>query len=292
MSTSSDSSTRKSEYFTDPESAAEMARLSKQARLLTEEMGGALVEIADLTRVHDILDVACGPGEWVLEVAAQYPDKQVLGVDVSQLMTSYAQFQANQRGLSNAQFRIMDILQPLELPDHSFDMINIRLIGSFMFRAIDSWPKLMRECVRVVRPGGIIRLTDCEWVISNSPMCERLFGLCTRALKQAGNTFSPDGRHIGITPMLGRFLRDAGCCNVQHRAFAVDGSSGMSAHQSIYENMMVFLKQMQPLLLQTNVATAEEADILYNRALEEMRSPNYTCIWYYLTVWGETKTHA
>lgn len=274
-------------YFTDPESASEMARLTKQAHLLTEVMGGPLSEHSDLTDVHNILDLACGPGAWALEVAATHRDKQVTGVDVSQLMIDYANFQASQHAINNAHFRVMDILHPLEFPDQAFDLINVRLIASFMFRSCDKWPRLISECMRILRPGGILQLTDCEWFISNGPTTERLFGLCTRAIHLAGNTFSPDGRLLAVTPMLGRLLRNANCQNIQHRAFAVDCSHGSKSYQSYYEDMMVFLKSLLPLLVHTKVATAEEADNLYHRTLEEIRSADFNCLWYYLTTWGE-----
>ncbi|GAC1695372.1 MAG: hypothetical protein PVS3B1_34000 [Ktedonobacteraceae bacterium] len=289
MSTGPDSTLDRGSYFTDPESASEMARLTKQARLLTDVMGGPLGEQASMADLEDVLDLACGPGEWVLEVAAAHPDKQVTGVDISQLMINYATFQATQRGVHNAHFKVMDILRPLDFPDRAFDFVNVRLIASFMFRSLDNWPRLISECIRVLRPGGVIRLTDCEWFISNSPTAEKLFGLCTQAIHLAGNTFSPDGRHIAITPMLGRFLRNAGCKNVQHRAFAIDCSYGSSTYQSYYEDMLVFLKLLLPLLVATRVATQDDADILYHRTLEEMRDKNFNCLWYYLTVWSEKK---
>jgi ubiquinone/menaquinone biosynthesis C-methylase UbiE len=287
MSTSSGSSQDNSIYYTNPENAAEMARLIKQARLLTKEMGGPLSEQTDLTQVHNILDLACGPGEWVLETARLYPKKQVIGVDISRLMIDYARFQAAQHNMNNAHFRVMDILKPLDFPDQSFDLVNIRLIASFMFRALGDWPGLIQECLRVTRPGGIIRLTDCEWFISNSPITEQLFALCVQAAHLEGNTFSPDGRHLAVTPMLGRLLRNAGCRNVRHKAFAVDCSAGAEGHQSFYEDMMVFLKLIQPLLLKAGVTTKEEAEKLYRRTLEEMQQEDFNCIWYYLTVWGE-----
>ncbi len=274
-------------YFTNPENVAEMARLTKQAHLVTEAMGGSLAEQTDLTHIQTLLDLACGPGEWVLEVASHYPDKQITGVDVSQIMIEYAHLQTLNKQLNNARFRVMDILKPLSFSEQTFDLINIRLIASFMFRSLESWPRLMQECMRILRPGGIIRLTDCEWMISNSPATEKLFGLCTKATHLVGNIFSQDGRHIAITPMLGRFLRDAGYQNVQHRAFAIDGSAGAKSHQGFYEDMVVFLKLVQPLLIQAGVATQGEAEVLYQQALEEMRAEDFNCVWYYLTVWGK-----
>ncbi len=286
MATSTGSSQEHNIYYTDPENAAEMARLTKQARLLTNEVGGPLPEQSNLERVHDILDLACGPGEWAIETASMYPDKQVTGVDVSQLMINYANFQVTQHHMSNVAFKVMDILQPLDFPDQSFDLVNVRLIASFMFRS-RGWPRLVEECVRITRPGGIIRLTDCEWFISTSPVCEEFFDRCVQAVHLAGNDFSPNGHHLATTPMLGRFLRNVGCYNVRHKGFAVDCSYGAEGHQGYYEDMMVFLKLLQPLLVQTGVASKEEAEIQYQRTLQAIQQPDFNCTWYFLTTWGE-----
>ncbi|HEY4383051.1 MAG TPA: class I SAM-dependent methyltransferase [Ktedonobacteraceae bacterium] len=102
-------------YYIDPDSASETARLINQAHMLTEAMGGPLADHKDITHIHDILDLACGPGEWVLELASRYPEKQVMGVDISQRMLEYAQLQALRNHRHNAHFREMDIFkQPLE----------------------------------------------------------------------------------------------------------------------------------------------------------------------------------
>lgn len=287
MSTPMESSQAQNAYYTDPENAAEMARLTKQARMLTKAMEGPLAGLIHVEQLHDILDLACGPGAWVMETATAYPEKQVTGVDISRLMIDYARFDAAQHGVSNANFQVMNILHPLGFADHSFDLVNIRLIASFMFGIVNSWPTLIEECLRVTRPGGVIRLTDCEWFLSTSPTVEKLFGLCVRAVHLMGNTFSPDGRHLATTPMLGRLLRNAGCRNVQHRGFAIDCSAGSESHQSFYEDVVVFLKLLQPLMLKAGVTTQDEVDLLYHRALEEMREEDFNCIWYYLSVWGE-----
>src|SRR5262249_15001579 len=147
-------------YAVDAESAAEMARLMRQDHLITKGMGGIFPEKIDLSGVQRILDLACGPGGWVLETAFAYTDIDVIGVDISERMITYANAQANVQQLSNASFRVMNILQPLDFPDSSFDLINARLISGFMRPAW--WSGLMRECLRILRPGGILRFTELE----------------------------------------------------------------------------------------------------------------------------------
>lgn len=271
-------------YFIDAENAAEMARLTKQARLITKCMGGLLAEQSTLSSIHDVLDIACGPGDWVLNVARTYPQMQVVGIDISQLMIEYASAEARRLGVDNASFKVMDVLKPLDFPEGSFDLVNARLLAPFMPRS--AWLKFVQECMRILRSGGVIRLTECEWSITNSLSLEQLGGMGTRAMQLAGQSFSPDGRHLGITPMLARFLRDVGFQNIEKMAHAIDFSTGTEAHMGIYQDTMVMQKLVQPFLIKMGVTTQEEVDVFYHRALAEMQSEDFCGIWYFLTVWG------
>ena len=273
-----------STYFIEAENAAEMARLTTQDRMATKSMGGVFPEQADLSTIHDILDIACGPGGWVLDVAQMYPDKQVTGVDISRLMVEYAKAQAREKDLGNAHFQVMDALKTLDFPDNSFDLVNARFIAAFMPK--NAWPRLVQEAMRISRPGGIIRLTEFESAITNSPAVERLTLMLARSMWLAGQSFSPDGQHTNTTMMLPRFLREAGCVNIQKMAHLIDFSTGMEAHRSTYQNTMVLFKLLQPFFVKTGVATQEELNQLYPRAMEEMMSESYCGLIFFLTAWG------
>lgn len=64
---------RKGDYFIDPESGAELARLMYQDHLITKGMDGVLPEQPDISSMHTILDIACGPGGWVLDLHLRIP---------------------------------------------------------------------------------------------------------------------------------------------------------------------------------------------------------------------------
>ena len=173
----SNAETNGNTYLNDAESAAEMARLIDQDRAVTEVMGGLLPENPDFAGITQVLDIACGPGSWVQEVAFAHPDIEVIGFDISKTMIEYARQMAQVRGLSNAQFKVMDATKPLAFPDNSFDLVNARTIAGFMPQA--SWPALIKECLRVTRPGGSIRLTETDaWGVTNSLAFETLSWLC------------------------------------------------------------------------------------------------------------------
>lgn len=285
MSTSPDPARGQSEsryiFGTD---SAEMARLLDQDKLLTEAMGGLFSEQSDLFNIHDVLDIACGPGGWVLEVAHTYPEMEVTGFDTNKEMIDYARAYARVRKLDNAHFRVMDALQPLDFPDESFDLVNVRTVFGFM--PPKAWPGLLQECLRILRPGGIIRLTEAETGFANTPVFERYCGMVCRALHLAGQSFSPNGLHLGITPVLGKLLRDAGFQHIQKKAYVVDFSAGQEAHGGFYQDFVIGLKVIQPFMLKMGVTTREEVDVLYQQALDEILSEQFCALWFLLTVWG------
>jgi len=103
-------------YVLDAENAAEMARLIKQDHLITQHIGGLLAERPDFVHIAHALDIACGPGGWVHEVATTFPAVEVVGIDISRIMIEYAQAQAAMRGLHNARFQVMDATRPRSSP--------------------------------------------------------------------------------------------------------------------------------------------------------------------------------
>jgi ubiquinone/menaquinone biosynthesis C-methylase UbiE len=274
-----------STYPVDPEQVEELARLVQQDRLVTEAMGGLFPEGQTLPEGGRLLDLACGPGGWTCEVAFQFPHVEVIGVDISPSIVEYATTSARSRGLPNVQFLVMDVRQPLAFPDASFDLINGRFLLSFMVP--DAWPRLLAECRRLLKPGGVIRLTESECGLTTSPSVEHYFGLMTAALKRAGQSFSPDGRHIGITPVLPRLLRRAGFQDVRLRASAAEWSSDAPMHYAFFKDMFVAFELIKPFLLKTGVISREELEPLYQQAIAEMQADDFCAVWTWLTVWGQ-----
>lgn len=288
MATTPEQSKSESAYFIH-DSGAELARLVGQEHALAKALGGLLPEHPDpsafLAPFQRLLDAACGSGGWVLSIAQAYPHLQVMGFDIDARMIAYANTQAQVGGLSNASFQVMDARQPLDYPTDFFDLVNARWLGGI---GPDKWTSTIREFLRITHPGGTIRLTETEtFSLTNGPAFEKLSSLFTQALKRAGLSLSPDGRSYGITPMLGRFMRDAGCQNIQRKPFVIDWSTGMEAHDVIAEDIRVLIKLLQPFLIKTGMTTQEEFDQLYREAELEMLSEDFCALWNFLTVWGE-----
>jgi ubiquinone/menaquinone biosynthesis C-methylase UbiE len=285
MATADESHKGENVYFNDPESGGEMARLLSQDHLITKGMGGLFSERSDLSGVHRILDVACGPGGWALEVALTYPEITVVGFDISRTMVDYARTSARVQGLDNAEFLVMDMQKPLAFPDESFDLVNARFIN---FLPTATWPKLMQEFKRITRPGGAIRLTESEWwYFTSSSALENLNAMIIRALKLQGASFTESGRFTGVLPMLGRFLLDAGCASVNYKSHVIDFSFGTEAHEGFRRDADAAFQLFQLFIVRMGVASQEEVNYLYERMQLEMMKEDFRGLMLPLTAWGE-----
>ena|SRR5579864_3744032 len=277
-------------YFLDQESAAEMARLLAQDLTTTRHMGGLLPADIDHSTIHDILDIASGPGGWVQEVAFAYPNKRVIGIDISHAMLSYARAQVAVQGLDNAHFLYMDATSPLRFPDASFDMVNARFLLGFMWK--EAWPKLITECMRITRPGGIIRLTEADTLgadITNSVALEKINRMFMKAFYRTGRSFYPheDGNHLALTPMLRQFLEQGGCHLIREVPYLNNYSANTPDHASTSKNLQVVVKLGQPFLLKLNIATATELESLYQQMIDELESEHFRGIARFTSAYGQ-----
>ncbi len=274
-----------SQYPIDAENIAEMARLTKQASIITAHLG-LLPSQINPAHMQSVLDIACGPGEWALALAEQYPHLTVTGIDLSHRMADYAFYQAQERGLHRVNFQVMDARAPLVFPDASFDLIHARLITTFLSTSM--WPALISECVRLLRPGGIFCSTEDENIgISTSPSLMRYSTLCADALRKASMCFTSEGASFGITAVQSRLLAQAGLVHIQQQAAAINYSTGTPAHPLLTQDWEIALRLVQPFLVQSGVATQEELNILYARLCEEMHADHFSALIYFQTTWGQ-----
>ncbi len=286
MTNAFDSSSIHNSYVIDPEHTAEMVRLLDQDRMMTTNMGWWFPDHVEPEALHTVLDLACGPGGWVQEVAFAYPALDVTGVDISQRMIAYARMQAQVQHLVNAHFQVRDIKDGLAFTDATFDYINARFLVGLMYPS--DWVPLLRECWRICRPGGQLCLTDCDRLgITNSPAFERMQDLFEQASTRTGRTLVPGIERFSLTPMLGAFFREAGWTQVGLQSHILDYSADTEMHASNYRNFVSSMKLTQPFVVNVGVTTDSEWEQLYTQMQLEMMAPTFRGLWYYLSVFGQ-----
>src|SRR5271165_4488826 len=108
----------------------------------------ALVEDARIGRQHAVLDIAMGPGEPALSVAALVGSEgKIFGIDPIPEMVAAARRAADRLGLKNAQFDVA-LADHLPFPDDTFDAVISRFGVMFFPSPVDA----VREMLRVLKP--------------------------------------------------------------------------------------------------------------------------------------------
>jgi SAM-dependent methyltransferase len=105
-----------------------------------------------------VLDVGPGDGWPALPIAASRPDLEVVGVDPSPLRTSVCTANARRLDIRNARFVTGDA-ERLPLGDASFDLVT----AASSIEEARSPDRVLVECARVLRPGGVLRASSQDW---------------------------------------------------------------------------------------------------------------------------------
>ncbi|CAG8566566.1 725_t:CDS:2 [Ambispora gerdemannii] len=117
-----------------------------------------------------ILDVGCGPGIWITEMAETYPLCTFTGVDVSPVYPL-------KELPENVEFIQADILNGLPIEDSEFDFVVMHFLSDCF--TIRQWKSIViQEVARVMKPGAWL-----EWMESGSTLKNE--GENTKKLRQS-----------------------------------------------------------------------------------------------------------
>src|SRR5256885_10157865 len=124
----------------------------------------ALVEGGQIGGQHAVLDIATGPGEPALSVAALVgPKGKVFGIDPAPEMVAAARRAADRLGLQNIQFDVA-FADQMPFPADTFDAVISRFGVMFFPSPVDG----VREMLRVLKPGRRLALAVWHFAGKNS----------------------------------------------------------------------------------------------------------------------------
>jgi ubiquinone/menaquinone biosynthesis C-methylase UbiE len=173
----------------------------------------ALAEDAQIGSQHTVLDIATGPGEPALSIAAAVgPEGKVFGIDPIPEMVAGARRAAERLGIKNAQFDVASADHLLFAAD-TFDAVISRFGVMFFPSPVEG----VREMLRVLKPGRKLALAVWHFAERNP-----FFHVLSQVLEQYVDSpppapDAPDAFRFAQSGKLVRVLSEAGAIAVSER---------------------------------------------------------------------------
>jgi SAM-dependent methyltransferase len=157
-----------------PRHPAEIDRLDLQHYALGAALGANY--LAPVRKPGVVLDVGAGTGQWGYDLADEYPEAMVVGLDL----------QPPKPGAPAGYRTVLgNVLQGLPFADASFDFVHQRLLFSGV--PVVAWPETVGDLARTCRPGGWVELVEGATCFEPAgPATERLTELLLRLNRSTG----------------------------------------------------------------------------------------------------------
>ena len=131
---------------------------------IIENLNGEFRQVEIDPAVHNELDLGCGKGGFLLELAARYPERVIYGLDVMIPRLRKIQNKCRNRKLKNVHLWRANAwaMVGIHLPDHCLDRVHVL--------CPDPWPKAKHRANRLlsaeflgrlsrkIKPGGYLHL--------------------------------------------------------------------------------------------------------------------------------------
>jgi SAM-dependent methyltransferase len=213
--------------WTGDRTVAAWRKWHAQIAAFTRGATDAILEFAHLRPGMRVLDLASGVGDPALSLASEVaPNGRVIATDLGSGMMSLAEELARKRGLTNVEFREASA-ESLPFPDESYDVLTCRF-GIMFFPDL---PRALRECLRVLKPGG--RVVFVAWGKKEQPFFFTTAGIVLKHVPVPPPP-DPDGPSLfmfGERDRLRRALEAAGFSDVREEDRIISGRWSSSVEE-------------------------------------------------------------
>jgi ubiquinone/menaquinone biosynthesis C-methylase UbiE len=250
-----------------PYDVEELNRLDFQHYMLRAVLHGNYA--APIVNPKNVLDVGTGTGRWAREVAAAFPDANVIGIDINLPPVDDAALgKIDTLRPPNYTFAPGNILEGLNFPDGSFDFVHQRAL----FAAIphDRWPQVAGELVRLTRPGGWVESLEVTEFVDAWPASTQLNDWMNTVMARRGVDVADGGR-------VAEYLRGAGLTKVNQRTLSMPcGDAGGHNGKMLATNWFSLLDGVGGLVIALGLTTKERFADAVAASRVELASPQGT----------------
>ena len=103
-----------------------------------------------------ILDVGCGFASVPIEIAKQFPDTEIKGIDLGEPLLEIGRKLVKTNGLEDRIELSIGDAQSIQSEDNSFDLV----INTFLLHIVEDPIQMLNEIERVAKPTGRVFITD------------------------------------------------------------------------------------------------------------------------------------
>ena len=185
----------------------------------------ALQKIVIKDKSQQILDIACGTGDFSIAIAeSANPSTKIEGIDISEGMLEVMRNKLSEKGLDGRVSARLGDSEALPYGDDSFDRVTI----AFGIRNFEHREKALEEILRVLKPGGMLVILELS--IPSNALVKFAFKLYfTKFVPLIGGKISGDkGAYSYLPESVIKFpgkkewiatMESCGYSQVTHKAF-------------------------------------------------------------------------
>jgi trans-aconitate methyltransferase len=251
--------------------AGEIERLRIQGDAMAPDCGVMLDRIG-VAPGWRCLDIGCGPrGITDLLSDRVGPQGRVVGLDMDDRHLAHARRHAS----ANTEFHRGDAYAS-DLPANSFDLVHMRFVAS----TAGDPERLIREAMRLARPGGIIALQEPDGSTLNCHPPHPAWDKLKAALLGA---FAGVGADLTLARKLYALMRDAGLADVQYRPFLI----GVRSTDEIVDYLPSTVESLRGTVLRLGLLTDAELQTALAECRKHLQDPGTVFTMYTVAqVWG------
>lgn len=228
-----------------------------------------------------ILDVGCGSGRWVRDMASEFPGARVVGLDIAAPGETNpaisGTFAISQPQTAHTYaFVEHNFMEPFTFVPASFDFSHMRQMARAL--PVAAWPRVVGEMARVTAFGGWIELVEGDLVRNGGPALEMIQRWALQAML-------PRGLDPRIAPQLPDLLQRLALADVQMRVVELPiGPHGGRFGELMGADLLARVEGMRGPVVAGRLATSDEFTRAQALLRVEMNRSEYVQSFY--VVWG------
>jgi len=217
--------------------------------------GNIVAPVKDvLKKGGKVLDVGCGTGIWLLEVAEEFPNAKCCGIDMSPIFPTTVK-------PKNITFLKANMLDGLPFEDDTFDLVHMRLL--VMALRVSEWPTVLSEIFRITKPEGHVQLFEATVPIIRGGQYSTMFN------EKATSMLALRDQDPMIASKLRRLMDTAGFVNIKQKTISFPLGWYGRLGDMMVDDMRQVVEGMKPLMVKIFSVTDEDVEQMINGMLKE-----------------------